>query len=80
MQERPVLKLNLLVTAGTSFGIINENQPIIYGCPHNGKKLTDSLDIRKAPVVVYSTSIVDSFVARADMESEFSLRLLGLTF
>ena len=44
-------------------------QRVIYGLPHNGKKLTDSLAFGDAPAVVYPASEVDSVVVRADMES-----------
>ena len=42
---------------------------VIYGLPHNGKKLIDILALWDAPAVVYPASDVGSDVARADMES-----------
>ena len=46
-------------------GFENAAQPFQYGLPHNGKRLTDSLAVWEAPVIVYPASEVGSYVARA---------------
>ncbi len=47
---------------------------LLYGLPHNGKRLTDSLAVWVTPAVVYPASKVDSVVVRADMESASLMR------
>lgn len=52
----------------------NDAELFVYGLPPKRKKLTDSLAVLEASAVVYSASVVGSYLSRADMESASPMR------